>query len=157
MIEPHIGLFHIERRAIGDHQYLSARFRQRLSRILKPHILADHQTQPHATQHHRAGCWALSEHTLLIEDAIVGQMMLIANSRDRPAIQNQTGIECFASLLTFTAPWGADDQGRTAISRVLRQIVGRFQYGIEKRRAINQILGRIAADRQFREHHQIGF
>ena len=118
--------------------------------VFLPQVLADRERHPGAEQFHQAGAAAGTEITLLVEDLVVGQLLLVI-SRDPPALVNdRQGVEhSFIGGLRKSDRYRAFDAG-------LGNLRERPVDPLRKTRAQEQILGRIPGQAQFGKHDEIG-
>ena len=150
-VQAHVILVALERRAIGHQQDFGPGLGQRLAGFFGPDILADRHAEAHALEGDGAGSRARLEHPLLVEHAVVRQVELVAQRFDLAIGQQRHGIVQVVAV----APRQAHQHGRAG-DRVLCQFLDRRLAGRNKTWPQHQILGRIAADEQFRKQDQIG-
>ncbi len=151
-VEPHVALLPPIGRAVRHHQQFGAGLRQALDDFLAPDVLADRQAQPHAAEIHRPRHRPRREHPLFVEHAVVRQIDLEAQRRDRAAIEQRHGVVELAA----SSPGRADQERRAAGRGFPRQRLDRRAAGGLERRLEHQVLGRIAGNEQFGENDQIG-
>ncbi len=122
-----------------------------LAHVGEPHILADLEAEPHALVGDRAGRRPGCEDPFLVEHAVVRQLMLEADGGNAAFREEQGAVV----ELALPAPGRAQDDGGSAVGRLLGQRpYGAFD-GIEEGRLQHQILGRVAGDHEFRCHKDI--
>ncbi len=92
------------------------------------------------------------EDALLVEHAVIGQLVLEAQARDLAFGQQQRGVVELAVL----APGRAQQHRRAAASWPSANSCTAPWQAATKAGFKHQILGRIARDEQLRGHHQIG-
>ncbi len=156
-IEAKILFVMLERRAVGHHQNLGAALLQAFGDVFGPHVLADHHAEPHLRavgkpKRDRTGNRARREDALLVEDAVIRQVVLEAERLDLAVLQEGDRVV----EGTLLRPGRADQQGRTAVGRISGQRLDGAPAILLKRRFQHQVLRRIAADHQFGEQHQVG-
>ena len=108
--------------------------------------------KPHAAEIHRPRHRPRREHALFVEHAVIRQIDLEAQRRDRAAVEQRHRVVELAAV----DPGRADQQRRTAVGRFARQRFDRGAAGGLEGRLEHQVLGRIAGDEQFGENDQIG-
>ena len=107
-------LAHPIRRAVGNDQDLRARLHQGLAHLLGPDVLADRHAERHAAKWNGRGEWARREHALFVEDAVIRQIVLVADRLDAAVIEQRHGVIDERRL----APRKAHEDGGPAIGRV---------------------------------------
>ena len=117
-----------------------------LDDIRRPDVLADRQAEAHAAEidrpRHRPG----GEDALLVEHAVVGQVVLIALGGDGSAVEQQDRVVELAPV----PPRRRDQHRRLAGDGFRRQLFHRRFNPVLKKRLQNQIFGRVS------RHHQLG-
>ena len=132
---------------------ISAPVSARLSVSVRlPHVLADHDAEPHAAEDDRARRRTGGEDALLVEDAVIRQVVLEAQRRDLAAVEQQRRVIELAVL----APGRADaaPPARLVVSR--GEFADRRLAGGDEGRLQHQILGRIAGDEKLGGDDEIG-
>src|SRR3546814_6027178 len=98
---------------------------QALAHVGRPHVLADHDAETHAAKVHRAGQRPCAEHALLVEHAVVRQVVLGAVGGYAAAVDHVGGVEPLAEqrrpCLSIAAPGADDDQAGPAVGGIPRQ------------------------------------
>ena len=112
-VEPHVALLPPIGRAVRHHQQFGAGLGQALDDFRAPDVLADRQPQAHAAEIHRPRHRPRREHALLVEHAVVRQIDLEAQRRDRAAVEQRHRVVELAVI----EPGRADQQRRTGRSR----------------------------------------
>ena len=119
------------------------------SRAERPDVLANGDARRHAPDVDDAGGVPRREIALFVEHAVVGQQLLAVAGDDLPAADHGSGIVELPLLAQ-----GMPDDGRH-----LRDLAGQVRHGlvdvVEKVRPEQQVLRRIAAQGEFREHHDV--
>ena len=156
-VEAHVRLVVLVGRAVGHDQDLGAGLLEPLGDVLGPHVLAHHAADaqlPAARQRerHRPGDRAGGEHALLVEHAVIGQIVLVARGHDPAAGEQQHRVVELAAL----APGRAQDHRRAAVRGIGGEGLDRAARDILERALEHQVLGRVADHHQLREHRQIG-
>ncbi len=133
-------------RAIGNQQQLRAGFLQTLANLVVPDILADRQADAHTAEVDRSGQGAGSKNPFLVKDAIVGQVVLVANGLYLALVQQQGCVIDFA----FLAPPGRPQHdARTAICGFNGKGFGRFHAVPDESRFQNKVFRQIPGEHQF--------
>ena len=109
------------------------------------------QAEPDAVEVHRPWHRAGGEVPLLVENAVVRQIDLIAQRLHLAARKQRHGVVDFAVL----APGRAHDQGRGALFCDLREAVHRFHAGLHESGLQHEVLGRISRDEKLRKNQKI--
>ena len=139
-------------RTVGRDQYLGAGLGQAFADLLEPDVLADRQAEPEAAEADRSGQRPDLEDAQLVEDAVIGQLDLVAQGLDLAAVEQRDGVVA----LVLVRPGRADDDARAAIGGVGGQRLDRPAAGVLEGRLEHQVLRRIAGDEQFRQDHEVG-
>ena len=116
-----------------------------------PRVLADRQPELGAGEPDRAGRFAGRERARLVEHAVVRELDLVVASDDLPAADERGGV--------VDPPLGAVDEAdhdRAAAGRVRGERVQRDQVVVDERRPEDEVLGRVAGDRELGEHDDVG-
>ena len=142
----------LEGRSVDREQHLGAGLAQRLGDGGQPPILADHQPDAEAAEGDGAGHRAGIEDALFVEDAVVRQLVLGAARGDAPALEQEGGVVQPVTI----RPGAAHDQPRPAIGGLGRELGDDIGAGGDIGRLAHKVLGQVAADREFRRHHQFG-
>jgi hypothetical protein len=156
-VHAHVLLVGLERRAVRHDQDLGAGFLQALRDVLGPHVLADHTADANLIaaagqrERHRTGNRAGREDPLLVEHAVVRQVVLVAGSDDPAALQKQHGVVELAAI----APGRADDQRRAMIGGVLCERLDGALGIVLQGRLEHQVLRRVADHHELGEHDEV--
>ena len=118
-----IDLVRLEWGTIDDDQDFGARLDQAFTDFGRPDIFAHGQPEPNAAKIDRTGQSAGFEDALFVEDRVVGQVDLGAQSPDLATVQQRRGIEevMAQGLLRVPArfaPGHADDQAGPAVGGI---------------------------------------
>ena len=156
-VEPNLLLVVRVRRAVGHDKQLCTGLGETLDHVLVvaplgPDVLADRHADAHAAEVDGTRGRARRKQAALVEHAIVGQVHLHAHRRDGAAVEQAAGVV----ELAVVRPRRADQQRRPAIGGLARKLL---DLGAARRlqgRLEHEVLGRIAAQKEFRQHHQIG-
>ena len=116
-----------------------------------PDVLADRDTQAQAAEVDRFGEGPGHEHTLLIEDAVVREVML-ESKRCLPVGDEGRGVVNTGS----GAPRKRDHQADAACRALAFEFVEGRGRGLEQCGAQHQILRRVADEHEFGEDNQVG-
>ena len=111
MRHPAVRLQQVERRGVQRDDDLGPGFGKTFDNIRCPDILADRQAKPPSPHHHRPRHLASREVALVIEDAVIRQIDLVATRQHGAIIKHEHRIGDHPVLDMR----GADDDGRTAI------------------------------------------
>jgi hypothetical protein len=140
----------IERRSVDRDEQFRARRLGLGRRLRKPEILADGDRELASLELEDAGAIAGVEVALLVEHAVVGQLLLEVDLLDAPAAQQGRGVVARAALAVgITHDHGDVEAVRCELHQFSRALVAEVV-------AQPQVLGRIArqrhlgADQQFR-------
>jgi hypothetical protein len=138
----------VVRRAVGHHEDLCASLARLSRRLREPAVLADHEAHAHAVDVDHARLAPRHEVALLVEHRVVGKALLAVDGRDAAFAQEREGV--VAAPVTAL---GKAHRHRAAVylrgeRRELRCA------GVDERRAQQQILRGIAAQRQLRRDHE---
>jgi hypothetical protein len=110
-VDAEVLLRRLEGGAVDGDQDLRPALLQRLRHGGEPPILADHQAEPDAAEDAGAGRGAGGEDALVVEDAVVRQLMLGAAGHHLAAIEQEERVVQPAAV----HPGAADDEARAAI------------------------------------------
>ena len=139
-------------RAVGHDQQLGARLLQRLAHLLAPNVLADRNAEPDAAEvdrrRHRARC----EHPLLVEHAIIREIVLVADLGDAAAVEQRHGVIDKRRI----APWQPHENGGAAVGRIPGKRLAGLARRVLQGGLQHQILDRVAGKKQLGEGDQIG-
>ena len=119
-------------------------------RRLRPDVLADRQPHRQPVEVEDAGRGALAEVALLVEDAVVGQALLVVAGGDVPAAQERAGV---VDALGRVLGVAEDDVDARHLAGDRGE--GPLDPGVEPR-AQQQVLGRVAGQGQLGEEDQSG-
>ena len=136
---------------MGTSKQFGAGFTQAFNDIRTPDVLADRQADPHATNFERPRHRPGIKHALFVKDPVIGQINLEANAGDSPAIEHRIGVVEFVALL----PGQTDHHRRAAIGCFMRQRIKGGAACINEGRFGDEILRRIARQKQLREHDNV--
>jgi hypothetical protein len=139
------------RRGVDRQDGLRARRLGHRRGVRGPHVLADGQPEAHPFQLEDARLLASSEVALLVEHLVIGQIVLARHRGDAPVADQRCGVVApavGAELGEADHQAGALHLGREALERAAA--IG------EEALAQQQVLGRIAAQRQLGRQHQVG-
>ena len=145
-VEAGVPLVALEGRAVDRDHDLGARFGEALGHLGKPKILAHHGAEAHAAKRDRPRQPGAGEHPLLVEDAVIGQLVLVAPRRDRAAVEQQHRVVEPAVV----DPGGADEERRPAVRGRRRERLHRGLRLLLEHRLEDEVLGRVAG------HHELG-
>ena len=141
----------LERRAVQHHQQLRAARAEVRRHPRPPHVLADHHPQPGAAKLDRLGQRPGGEHPLLVENAVVRQVVLRSHGRDVAAVQQQRRVMESA----LPSPGRADQQRRAVVGGVGGERPRRLLDPLLEGTLQHQVLRRVAGQRQLAEHQQV--
>ena len=140
-----------ERRGVGHQHESRARFHRARQRFGEPQVFADHHADARAVDVEDAGL-AIGidvEVTALVEHRVVGQLALAIGLLDRAVAQHARGVvDDRAGRLR---PTDDSDDARRGLRDARDR---RFAIG-EEARTQQEIFGRIAADRELGEQHDV--
>ena len=120
-----------------------------LHRARLPDVLANGEPDRHAAQLEHTRRIARLEIALFVEDAVIGQPLLAVGVLDGAIADH-----CRAVVHAGVGGLGKTDDDGDAVDLSRQPLQGVF-HGGQKIPAQNQILGRIAGQRQLREHHRV--
>ncbi len=138
-------------RTIRHQQHLGAGLGEALDDVAGPDVLADRDAETNAAKIHRARQRPRREDALFVEHAVIGQVDLEPN-RDGAPVEQRIGVVDLAPFL----PRQSDEHSRTAVSGLAGEPLAGIAAHILKGRLEDQILGRIAGEKELREHHEVG-
>ena len=142
----------VERRPVDVQDHLRMRALVSIERRVRvPGVLADRKAQLRCRQADRAGGGPRDEVPLLVEHAEVRELDLVVALLDLP-VSKQTGGVVQAELRPVHEP---HQHGARGSGGRPRQRVERGQVVVDEPRAEDQVLGRIAGDRELREADEI--
>jgi hypothetical protein len=118
------------------------------SQTMTPRRTPRKLTGPGSGPGERTGC----EESLLVEDAVIGQIVLQADGRDRAAVEQHRRVV----KAVVDPPQGTDQERRAIVRGRRRQLLDGGLDLVLEERLQDQVLGRIAADDKLREHDQVG-
>ena len=145
-VEADVALVALEGRAVDRDHDLGARFREALGDLGEPHVLADHDAEADAAKRNGPRQARARKHPHLVEDSVVGQLVLVAPRRDLAAFEQERGVV----ELAVVEPGGAEEECRPAVrSRGRERLDRRPRLGLEQRLE-HEVLGRVA------RHHELG-
>ncbi len=121
-------------------------------RLFEPDVLADGNADADAADGDRTRGGTAREQSLFVEHAVIRQVRLEAQRCDAALIKQRAGIVELAVL----DPGRADQHRRTAARGFARQFFDGRAAGCLEGGLQHQVFRRIAADEQFRQHHEIG-
>ena len=101
---------------------------------------------------HRTRGGAAREQALFVEHAVIRQVRLVAKGGYAALIEQRAGIIELAVL----DPGRADQDSRATARGLARQFFDSGAAGGLEGRLQHQVFRRVAADEQFRQHHEIG-
>ncbi len=133
-------------------QNLGAGLHQALGHLLEPDVLADRQAEADAAEADRPRQRPDGEHPQLIEDTVVWEFHLVAQASDLATIEKRDGVVDLAAV----RPWRADDDAGAAVGGIGGQRLDGATAGIRECGLEDEVLRRIAADEEFRQHQKIG-
>src|SRR5439155_128589 len=144
------GLARVVRRAVDGHDQLGAgqRLRGRRPRRI-PDVLADVDGHARLAEREDRRLAPRLEIAVLVEDAVVRQVLLVVDAGQGPVVDDGGGVEEILALVH-----AADDGGEAA--RRLRHVRQRGQVGLDEGGLEEEILGRVAGDRQLGERDEVG-
>ena len=144
-------LFEREWRAIGHNEEFGAALGEAFGDRIGPDVFANGQAEPDAVEAHRPWHRAGGEVPLLVENAVVRQIGLIAQRLHLAARKQRHGVVDFAVF----APWRAHDHGRGALFRDLGEAAQRIHAGLHEGRLQHQVFGRVSGDEKLRKNKQV--
>ncbi len=141
----------VVRRPIWNQQDFSACLFQTFAHLIGPCVFTNRNAKAHTTETHRTRIGPSIEDTLFIENAIVWQVDLVTQALNVAVVEQCDGV---VELFLF-GPWQANEQCGTTISRFFGQafqftLTGSYEGWLQ-----DQILWRIASQKQFRIQNQI--
>src|SRR4030095_4382262 len=116
----------------------------------EPHVLADGRPQPVVTKADRLRQRAGREHPLLVEDAVVGELVLPSHLDTAVGHERHAVVET-----TRVCPRQPDDQAGTARA-LARELIERSRGGADECGSENEILRRITHERKLGADDQVG-
>ena len=140
------------RRRVGDEQDLATGLEDAFDRVGSPDVLADRHADAHALEGDRAGRGARRKHSLLVEDAIIGEIDLEPHRLDPAVGQKRHGVVQLALL----DPGQADKHRRPAVRRLPRQLFAGRAAGLLEGGLQHEVFRRIAGKVEFRRQHEVG-
>ena len=132
---------------------------------LLPQVLADRERDVHATDVEHAGLLTRDEVAELVEDPVVGQMVLVIAGHDATVLQHRRGIDrCPAraaeaircALDPIQVANDDDDLTETVVDEAARQLVDRDARCLLEGRSQCQVLDGVARDEHFWQRHHLG-
>ncbi len=120
--------------------------------IWAPNILTDRNTDAYTAKDNRSRHRTGREYPLFVENPVIRQIDLEPHGFDPTFAKQGIGIVEPALL----DPGQSNQHGWTAIGGFSRQRLAGAAAGLLKSRLQDQIFRRIASQKQFREHHEIG-
>ena len=163
-VQAHVVLIAFIRRAV-DHDQKPAPARLRDRAAVLPQVLADRQRNVDAANPQHAGLLARHEVTELVEDAVVGQMVLAVASDELPAMQDARSVDRGATRSaepigrTRQAVEVADDHDDLAEAigrKIAREPFGSGARGSLERRSQGEVLDGIAGEEHLGQGHDVG-
>jgi hypothetical protein len=123
-----------------------------MQRLGEPQVLADQHAQLHALELEHAVAAVRVDHEVaaLVEHRVVGQLALAVGALDAPVAQDAGGVVDHRARALRPADHGGDATGRGRGDPCHRLLAV-----VQEARAQQQVLGRIARQRQLREQHQV--
>jgi hypothetical protein len=146
------ALVALERRGVDRQDHLGAGGHGRMQRLGEPHVLADEQAECDALEFEHAVAAVRVDHEVaaLVEHRVVGQLALAVGALDAAVAQDAGGV-----VDHRTRALGPADDGGDATGRGRRDPCHRLLEVVQEARPQQQVLGRIARQRQLREQHQV--
>ena len=92
------------------------------------------------------------EDAVFVEDAVVGQLDLVAETRDGAIVEERDRIVD----LTVLRPGGPDDDPRATVGGILGEGLDGGPAGVLESRLEDEVLGRIAGDEELGENQHVG-
>jgi hypothetical protein len=126
--------------------------RQGLAHLLAPDVLADRHAELDAAEIDRLGARTRREDALLVEHAVIGQVVLVAHALDAAAIKQSDRVIDERSV----APGKADEDRRAAVSRVVGKLLAGSTCRLLQSRLQHQILNGVAGEIKLGEGDQVG-
>ena len=114
-----------------------------------PDVLADREPDRHAVQLEGRRLGPRLEVALLVEDAVVRQVHLAVDRRDLPVGEHRRGV------VDVVGPLGEADEGDDAPARSRRAPRSAARRRAEEVGLQQQVLGRVAGERELGEHHEL--
>ncbi len=114
-----------------------------------PDVLADRRPRDHVAEAQQEQVGARGEVAVLVEDAVVGQEALAVDGPDRAVGEDVAGVVEVA--VEVGSPDERDDARRLGGDRLDAPA-----RRADERRAQQQVLGRVAGDRELGEEHEVG-
>ena len=122
-----------------------------LRNLVRPHVLADHRAQPHVPEIYRTRKRARSEKPLLVENSVIGQIVLETDRRDAAAVDQQGGVV----QLAVPRPGRASESRRPAVGGLGRERAHLAFDCLPKDRPKHEVFRRIAGNDELAGDHQI--
>ena len=151
-IEADILLVALKGRAVDDDHDFGARFHQALGDLGEPHVLADHGAEADAAKRDRPRQPGAREHPHLVEDAVVGQLVLVSSRRDLAAVEQERGVV----ELAVVDPGRADEERGPAVRGRCRECFHDGPRLLLEHRLEHEVLGRVAGHRELGADHEVG-
>ena len=143
-------LLDFERRAVGHEQELCALTRQKDRAVSEPNVFANRQTYSRAAEFDRRGQWTGCEDSLLVEDAVVRQLVL-EPQMDASVRDESDGVVKSA----VTGPRQRHHQSGPPVGALVLQFAESGRGSLNEGGFQHQILGRVSDNNQLREDHEI--
>ena len=157
-VEPRVRLALLVRRAVDGQQQVDAHVSEfGDGAAVLPDVLADSDADARAVDVEHDGALAGREDAELVEDAVVGQEVLVVAGPDVSAVQHDEAVARLA--VGVVGADRADDDVQAAHAFVAEcggEPVGRVPCGRPEGRAQREVLDRIAGERHLREDDDVG-
>ena len=147
-----VALVALEGRAVDRDHDLGARFDEAFGDLGEPHVFADHGAEADAAKRNRPRQAGAREHPHLVEDAVVGQLVLVALHRDLAALEQERGVV----ELAVVDPGSADEERGPAVRGRCRERLHDgarllLEHGLQ-----HEVLGRVAGHHELGADHEVG-
>ena len=147
-----LELFSLERRSVGHDQHVRAAARQVRGHGRVPHVLANHEAEADAPKLDRLGQRPRGEDAFFVEDAVVGQIVLVADGGNPPIREEHGGVVDGAGAVLL--PRRRDEHGGTGF-RVERERIDRAPRLRQHGWTQHEVLGRVSDQRELAAHQQV--
>ena len=150
-VETDVALVALEGRAVDRDHDLGTRFREAFGDLGEPHVLADHGAEADAAKRDRPRQACACEHPHLVEDPVVGELVLEALRCDLAALEQENGVVKLAVL----DPGGSEQERRPAIGGRFRERLDGSPRLLLKHRLQHEVLGRVAGHDELGADHEV--
>ena len=150
-VEAPVKLLDIEGRSVRHEQYPCAGACEMGRRGRVPDVLADGKPEGHVPEHHGFRQWSGREDALLVEDAVIGQVVLEAQVR--AAVRDEGGGVVDVAV---GRPRQRDDEAGKTGDALAFQFPEDGGRSFDERRPEDKVLRRVTDEHQFREDNEVG-